>query len=351
MRASIRSILGPVAGLGALAVARRRVADAPDRFYGRHVARAIVSHPGGPTFTLPMTYHRTETIVSVHPVAFGPVRSLLPTGALHPVRLPDGRALLALAASRYLEGTAEATDPRDLPYGELMVTILVTPEPSPPVMPILRALLPWGTEASFGGFLVESAVTGRGSRDIGRALGYPTFVADFRFEDRLTERAVRVSEDGHDILRLRVAARGRVAADRRDMVVYNVRGEELLETICPCSGFAQQSVGRRAGFLELGDHPVAEELRALRPSSTPLTARSYLNLRLIIPPSRVIGTARPWSGYAGDDRERGEYAITYGDGSTIDLARGTTGSGAPSEAAPGGPTPRGRRARVPVARS
>jgi hypothetical protein len=67
-------------------------------------------------------------------------------------------------------------------------------------------------------------------------------------------------------------------------VIYTVRGEELLETVSPCSGYLQQGVGSRSGSLELGDHPVADMLRALEPSQIPVVTRSYLNLRLMIPP-------------------------------------------------------------------
>ena len=98
---------------------------------------------------------------------------------------------------------------------------------------------------------------------MGRALGYPAFTADFAFEDDVAERRLRVSDGGRDIFRLRAATKGRFSVDRRPMLVYNVRGEELVETICACSGIAQQALGRGTGLLELGDHPVADQLRAL----------------------------------------------------------------------------------------
>ena len=39
----------------------------------------------------------------------------------------------------------------------------------------------------------------------------------------------------------------------------------------------------------------------------------------MIPPQRVVGPARPFPGYAGSDRDFGEYTIRYPDGSMIDL--------------------------------
>jgi len=130
---------------------------------------------------------------------------------------------------------------------------------------------------------------------------------------------MRVSEGGREILLLTTPARGRVSPDRAPMTVYNVRGDRLFETVCPCSGYAQQHLGRGSGRLELGDHPVADELRALRPSAEAVVTRSYLNLRIRIPPGHPVGPARPQCGSAGSDRERGMYAIRYPDGSIVDL--------------------------------
>jgi hypothetical protein len=309
-------------GLGAIAVASRRAAVSKDQFYewsGEHVT---VPDAAGRPVSLPQVFHRTELIISVHQADFARVRAAVPTDALHPVRLPGGRALVVVSAARYLEGTAEDTDPRELPYGEIMLSTLVTREPAPPLVPILRTLLPAGGTAASGGFLLHMAVTGRRSRDAARALGYPAFVADLAFEEDLVERRVRLSEGGRDILRLSVATRGRITADRRPTIVYGARGNELLETIAPVSGYAQQSFGRRAGHLELGDHPVADSLRDLEVSSDPLVTRSYLNLRIVVPPPRVIGEARPYTGYEGSDREVGAYSILYPGAPAIDLGAG-----------------------------
>ena len=319
MRRSILPVLGVAAGLGAAAVARRRAVDGHDGFYAWSGERTGLRDDGPVRFSLPLTGHRTEQVISVHAAAFEPVRALLPTDELHPVRLPDGRALLALSAARYLESTADGMDPYELPYGESMVTVFVTREPSRPLEPLLRGMLPGRGVPPFGGFLIHAAMSDRASRDWGRALGYPAFTADFAFEDDLAERQTRVCDDGRDIFRLRVATRGRYSADRRPMLIYNVRGEELVETICPCSGIGQQALGRGAGHLELGDHPVADELRALEVSQVPIMTRSYVNLRILIPLQRVVGRARPFPGYLGSERDFGEYSIRYPDGSTIDL--------------------------------
>jgi hypothetical protein len=320
MRRSIVPVLGVAAGIGAVAVTRRRAVDDHDRFYEWEGERTGLCGDGPARFSLPQTGHRTEQVISIHAAAYEPVRSLLPTDELYPVRLPGGRALLAMSAARYLEGTADGMDPHTMPYGESIITVLVTPEPARPLVPLLRGLLPGRGAPQLAGFMIHAAVSDRGSRDMSRALGYPAFTADFAFEDGLVERRVRVFEDGRDIYRLRVATRGRYSIDRRPMRMYNVRGDELVEAICPCSGIVQQALGRGAGLLELGDHPVADQLRALEVSSVPIMTRSYVNLRLLVPPQRVVGRARPFPGYGGGERDFGTYTIRYPDGSMIDLS-------------------------------
>ena len=108
-------------------------------------------------------------------------------------------------------------------------------------------MLPGTGRLPMGGFLLHLATTERAGRDLGRALGCPAFLADFAFEDDVHKRRVRVSEGGREILRQTVATRGRVTADRRPAVIYTVRGEELLETVSPCSGHLQQRMGSGSG--------------------------------------------------------------------------------------------------------
>lgn len=321
MRRPVTRILGVGSGLVLAGLAVRRVVDRPDPFYAS-AGDAMVDQVVGPnTIHLPVTYHRSEQVISLHAIAVEPLRDLLPSDALHPVRIPDGRALLALSAARYLEGTAPGVDPAELPYGEMMAAALVTPDPALPLRSILRSLLPGSAPPPYGALLLHVAMTNRGAVDLARDLGYPAFVADFAFEDDPAERHVRVSEDGREILQLTVASRGRVSTDRHPMRIYSVKGDELLEALVPCSGLAQQGVGPRSGLLALGDHPVAERLRALQPSARPLMTRSYLNLRMLISPPRVVGAARPYGGYLGQDRPTGDYSIRYPDGSCIDLRR------------------------------
>src|SRR5512147_1374522 len=94
VRRSIATAIGVAAAVGA-AAATRRLTDRGDSFYTWDGERRPLAQVGAARFSLPIAYHRSEQVVSVHAVALEAVRAILPTDALHPVRLPDGHALLA----------------------------------------------------------------------------------------------------------------------------------------------------------------------------------------------------------------------------------------------------------------
>ena len=320
MRGPVLTAVGIAAGLGVGGMAARRVLGRPDQFYARGDQPGVTLEAGDRRLHLPITYHRTEQVISVHPAACEPVLATLPAGVLHPVRLPDGRALLAISAARYLEGTAPETDPRELLYGEVMVAVLVTRQPTRALVPLVRAMLPWRAAPTSGAFLLHVAMSDRASRDGGRALGFPAFVGDLAFEDDILERRVSLSDERGAILQSRVASRGRISLDRTPMTTYSVRDGELLEVVCPCSGAVQQCLGPGAGRLDLGDHPVADAIRALEPASEALLSRSYLNLRMRITPPRTVASVSASMGYSGGDRPQGAYTVRYPDGSVVDMS-------------------------------
>ena len=48
----------------------------------------------------PLVVHDLDGFPSYHPASFEAVRAVVPTQVLHPLRLPDGRALLAFVVTR-----------------------------------------------------------------------------------------------------------------------------------------------------------------------------------------------------------------------------------------------------------
>jgi hypothetical protein len=79
----------------------------------------------------PLVVHDLDGFQSYHPASFQAVRALLPSEALHPLRLPDGRALLAFVVTRKRTVTA-GSGPSSvaLPaYADLVISAMVTRQP------------------------------------------------------------------------------------------------------------------------------------------------------------------------------------------------------------------------------
>ena len=308
MRARIYGLALAGIGIGATAAARRRSVARIEAEFRR--PRAASGGPGerapGPA-GLPMTYDRVEEAIGYFTADLEAVRALLPTSSLHPVRLPRERTVVAISAGRYLEGTAPGTDPRFLPYAEVIVAAAVTPRPAPPILPLVAPSLPiWGPT---GAFCLYNPVSHRAARDAARDFGLPAFTADMEFEDGLTWDRVSVSDEAGLILRLTVNAAGPARPQAERMVMYSAHDGALLRSTSTALGLARQHLGRAGGRLELGDHPLAGALRALGISAVPIVARSYPDLRIIIPAPVVVGTADQYPGYAGTEREWGRYTV------------------------------------------
>nr|WP_275585793.1 acetoacetate decarboxylase family protein [Geodermatophilus sabuli] len=252
-------------------------------------------------------------MASVHTADPEAVAAALPSPELRPARWVDGRALISVAAFRYRAVTTADDPPGVLaPYGELAVAAVVTRGPAPRLLPLLRRRLPL--------FVLHLPVTTAEARDAGRALwGFPKFVADMDFAEERPVRQVTLAEGSTTVLTLRVRGTGPVLSDRRPAVMYTARQGELLETVVPMAGRLRLGLGRRAGGLELGDHPVARELRAMDVSSAPLVVFDYLEHRSLLPPGRPIGPARDHPGHRGADRESGRCTVRHPGTPPLDL--------------------------------
>lgn len=262
---------------------------------------------GDRSFRLPVYYHENHVFVSVHTADHDAVAAELPSEAIEPVRWLDGRALVAVHAWRYGAITAvtpDASTRRLVPYGEVVVSAVVSRGPAPRVLPLLGR--------SPGGFVLQMPVTSRDARDGGAQLwGYPKFVADIDFAEQGAVRGVEVSESGAAILTLTVRPGGRVLRDRRALVSYTSRHGELLETVVPGAGHVQLRFGGGAGRLELGEHPVGERLRRLHIGAEPVAVFNYLDHRSALPAGVPVGPAKDYIGFAGDDRAFGRFTVSY----------------------------------------
>jgi hypothetical protein len=234
---------------------------------------------GSARLDLPIMYYRDDSFMGIFGAAYEPVQALLPSRELYPVRLPGGRASVAVFAFNYLQTSIA-------PYGEVGVAVPCTyGRPAPPVLPLaLEARFP-----NWGGFVLHLPVTTRVARDGGRVIyGYAKFLADMEFAKRPAYQRVRLSEGGAHILTLTVQQQGLPMKDNRPLITYSVLNGEVLRTTVPCRAVYQLGLRPGSATLELGDHPIAEQLRDLDISSTSLVAKNYLTRSGILPAGESI---------------------------------------------------------------
>jgi Acetoacetate decarboxylase (ADC) len=308
-----------VAGAGAIVagIARNASRGRQTDFYDLPLEHSEPKRYGAAYGGMPLVFHRTENIEAFFTADLEMVRAALPTTDLHPVTLPGGRAILLVAAFQYEDVTAEGVDGCAAPpYGEVMVAVPVTRRRAPPFVPLVA---PPRSPIEAGGFVLHLPVTTRVARDGGRLIwGFPKFVADMEFSDSAGERSVQVSEGGHEILRFTARPTGRPSAVRESTMLYSVLGTDLIETRVPAIGIRQLRWGRRGGSLELGEHQVADELRNLGIAGAPFITARYVAQRAAMSFGKRIGSASPYLGYIGEDRDLGTYVVKYPNARPID---------------------------------
>ena len=267
------------------------------RFFENAGPFESVTH-GPATFDLPILYYRDDLFLGFFGASAAGISEILPSPSLKPILFRPGRALFGVAAFNYIETSIG-------PYGEVALAIpVVRGDGTSPVLPILPALLE-SRYPGFGLFVMHLPVTTRVAREAGRGVwGYPKFVADMHFSSSQEAIACEMSEGGKAILILRVPKRGGLMRDSKPLVTYTVKGTDLVRTEVPGRGIFQASLRPAGGHLALGDHPVAESIRALDVDERPLLTRYYVERAAILPRGKVVESGvKPYDGYRGEDRD------------------------------------------------
>ena len=273
---------------------------------------------GSAKIDLPIMYYRDDCFMGVFTAAYEPVRGLLPSRELYPVMASVGRAadtaraMMVVIAFNYMETSVG-------PYGEIGIVIPCTyGRQAPPLLPLaLEARYP-----GWGGFVLHLPVTSRVAHDGGRKIwGYTKFVADMDFQKRPAFQRVRLAEGDAHILTLTVQQSGLTLKDNRPLITYSVLNGQLLKTTIPSRSVYQMGLTPGSGQLELGNHEIADELRSLDISTTPIATKNYLTRSGILPAGQPLGPAdRPHLGRVTQDRDFGRLTVNYDDaGETIDL--------------------------------
>lgn len=92
--------------------------------------------------------------------------------------------------------------------------------------------------------------------------GFPKFLAEIGFEDTAESRSCRLRAKGKNIIILEVK-KLTIQSQSWDICCLTVKGRELVRSIFQVQGQRGSSDAPGGATFTLGDHPIAEELRAL----------------------------------------------------------------------------------------
>jgi hypothetical protein len=171
------------------------------------------------------------------------------------VELWPGRALLSIAVVDYRDN-----DLGD--YDEVSVALFVRERGAPRGLPVLGPLLQLA-RGRLGTYIHRLPVNQSFTCEAGRTLwGFPKEVQEIRIE-RADGRVVCTWEaEGRRVLRLALPARGSRRLPEQELVTWSWLGGAPHRTrfVSAAEGFGFRLGGAR---LELGDHALADELRAV----------------------------------------------------------------------------------------
>ncbi len=253
---------------------------------------------GKASFELPILYLRDDFFSLYFTADIRKVRSILPSDRLHPVTMPNGRAVVVIGAYNYIDTTIG-------PYGEVPVAIPVLYDRKH--LP-LTGLVPALRQANYPGFAVlvmHLPVTKIEARDAGRGeWGYTKFIADMRFDITPELLQCSMAEGNEHILDLRVMRRGFHVRDDKPLVTLSVKERKLIRTVIPQKGMMRVSLATKGSFVKFGTHAMARSIQALDISERPFMASFYTERAAILPSGTVIEeNVRPFEGFRGRDRK------------------------------------------------
>lgn len=213
----------------------------------------------GREVTLPVVVRDAASAAATYLVSAAAARRLLPSPALDVVELLPGRALFSIACIDYRDN-----DLGD--YNEVSLALFVrerrVPAGIPGGIPYLGAAVDFA-RSRLATYIYRLPVDQTFTCEAGRGIwGFPKTVEQIDFAAVGERRRCALVMGGRQVLTLSVTAGGTRTLPDTPMVTYSMIGGALHRTRF-LSG--ARDVGIRVGGADmtLGDHPLADELRAL----------------------------------------------------------------------------------------
>ncbi len=209
----------------------------------------------GKTVTMPLVVGRADIGLATYLVNASKARELLPGPELDVVELLPGRAILTVSCVDYIENDLGR-------YNEISLTFFVRERGQSPSVPYVGSLadLMRGRLATY---IHRLPVTTTLSREAGcRIWGFPKVLHDIRFRTKGNRYQCAWDADGKQVFRFSVRKGGKRTMPDSELKTYS-----YIDGVLHRTRFVQgvDEMGMRLGGakIELGDHPVADELREL----------------------------------------------------------------------------------------
>jgi hypothetical protein len=203
---------------------------------------------------MPLFYYDFTALMVTFVTPLAQIRALLPSSVMHPLRLTPWHGVTLFAAFEYRD-----TDIG--PYNEFGVVFPITLyKPAPVLTGLLNAM-----SGGLTTYVRHLPVTTEVARDLGvEHAGYPKFLADIIFERHEDWIECRVAKGDSHVLTLSARECPLQEADRMHFHMVNVHNDRILYGMASLHlqriGVSRNSSDVR---LELGNHPMAQELRRL----------------------------------------------------------------------------------------
>jgi len=203
---------------------------------------------------VPVFYYDVMTLSAQFMVPLQSIRALLPSRRMHPLRVMPGHGVVNVSTFAYRDCDIG-------PYNEVSISVPFSLDrPSPLFVGTLRK----GPKEPYV-YVHHLPVT----TEIARAAGvefaaYPKFVAEITFEEDGDWLHCRLAREEQHILTLACRACEPTPVPRARMHVFTILRDRMLRCEFVLSERQQAASGSQADVrLDLGDHPIAQELREL----------------------------------------------------------------------------------------
>ncbi len=250
------------------------------------------------TFDLPILYFRDDFFGLYFTCNYNKVKSIMPSDNLHPLMLPNGKAIIVIAAYNYRDTTIG-------PYGEIPVGIPCVLNEKKSKLSSLAPLIKESNYPGFGVLVQHLPVTKVEARDAGRGeWGYTKFVADMTFRVTPEYFACTMNDNDNRIMDLHVPKRGFRIKDNKPLTTYSVNNNQLVKTVINQTGIKRMSLNTKGAGVTFGNHPMAKSITDLGISKKPFMSFYYTERSGILPSGEVIEDGvRPFEGHIGESRE------------------------------------------------